>query len=171
MKQFSSDERRHFKQVVAAHIHQSALTPTGSPANIRKNSAIVPHDTQITRPNKLTLDGDNSSITNVLPTVNNIIQIQDKSKATTNIFRPTSRITVSNEKDKQTLPMITSLPSNASSALSTLTDDVESVINNTQEAFQKTMSSADAYLLSSARLSREMEQYYAARKRELLTQI
>ncbi|CAF3760901.1 unnamed protein product [Adineta steineri] len=171
MKQFSSDERRHFKQVVAAHIHQSTLSPIGSPANIRKNSAIVPHDTQITRPNKLTLDGDNSSITNVLPTANNIIQIQDKSKATTNIFRPTSRITVSNEKDKQTLPMITSLPSNASSALSTLTDDVESVINNTQEAFQKTMSSADAYLLSSARLSREMEQYYAARKRELLTQI
>jgi hypothetical protein len=68
--------------------------------------------------------------------------------------------------------MIASLTSPAPTTLSTLTNQLETVVNNNnQQAIQSVMSSADAYLLSSTLRSLEIEQHRAAKRRELFTDI
>jgi len=94
--------------------------------------------------------------------------IQREGRGRSNTLQSATLIPAVNEKNIQPLPVVASLTSHAPTTLSTLTNQSETVVNNNK---QQAMSSADAYLLSSALRSHEIEEYRATKRRELFTDI
>ena len=76
-----------------------------------------------------------------------------------------------NEEEKYALPILKSPISYAPTSRSSLTTKLDRVINANKTDSHRMMSSVDAYTLSSSRITSEIEQHKAAKRRELFTQI
>ncbi|CAF4735661.1 unnamed protein product [Rotaria sp. Silwood1] len=179
MKQFALDERRRAKQIAVAHLQQSRRPPlllSQASTDLKKHpigtecilSSSAFSNSQVLstisgfdiKPMKSITEIDNSSVTSLLQsTVVNPNRLEtsheskEKTKQTSKIHQRTSYISVINEENKHTLPMI-----HSSSTHSISTNKLDAVVNANKQVFQPKMSSVDAYLASSSRLDLEIEQ-------------
>jgi hypothetical protein len=195
IKDFALDDRKRAKQIAAAHLQQSRRPPMllsqsltehnkqhSIPAsegissssefstNFKRSITLVPDSKTF----KSMLDIDNSSVTDLTPsTLVGAQQIKSKSNVKPKRLSKTAYkiLSSTNEEEKLALPIIISPTSNAPTNYSSLTNKLETVINANKKDFQPLMSSADAFTVSSSRMTFESNQRKITKKRELFTDI
>ncbi|CAF1523297.1 unnamed protein product, partial [Rotaria sordida] len=90
---------------------------------------------------------------------------KEKTKQTSKIHQVTPRMSIVNEKNKHTLPII-----NSSTIHSISTNKTDTVANVNKQVFQPQMSLVDAYLVSSTGFDLEIEQNKTTKTSELFTE-
>ena len=185
MKQMALDERRRAKQIAAINLQQTRRPPLLlSQTSVNANKHPIKNRTNFLEDISSSSELLNSQVGSSLiatdvKTVNSIPEVQKPSE---DDLPPTELINAPETKIKrksrvlQKPPTITfshaDAPRITSTAISSVsrTSTTRSTSTNKQ-AFQPTMSSADAFLISSVHLASEAERKNAIRKRELLSQI
>lgn len=185
MKQMALDERRRAKQIAAINLQQNRRPPLFlSQTSVNTNKNAMKNTTKFLEDMSSSSELLNSQVASSLvvtdiKAVNPIPEVQISSddllpptelinapktnnKRRSRVLQKPPTITVSHADERRTASMTTSTASRTSSLRS---------VSTNKQAFQPTLSSADAFLISSVRVADEAERTNAIRKRELLSHI
>ncbi|CAF0836993.1 unnamed protein product [Rotaria sordida] len=169
LSQISTDVNKHPTTTTTAAAAAEGVSSSSEFSNSQVLSNISGLDIKSMKP---IMETDNPLITSLLQSTlvnpirsENSHESKEKTKQTSKIHQVTPRMSIVNEKNKHTLPII-----NSSTIHSISTNKTDTVANVNKQVFQPQMSLVDAYLVSSTGFDLEIEQNKTTKTSELFTE-